>query len=77
MRPHSDFFHLKKPKRERPKPGKMMYHLCLSRFETFTTYCVSFGSSPPSCWKMWTKTGTRNSSRPVKTSVANDMTMIG
>ncbi len=41
------------------------------------TYWVSVGSSPPSSSKMLTKTGTRNISIPVITSVANTSTTLG
>ena len=52
------------PKIDRPNPGKMMYQAPRSRSETFTTYCVSVGSWPFSCAKIFVKIGTRNSSIP-------------
>ena len=46
-------------------------------FEACTTHCVSVGSSPPSCAKIFTKTGTRKSSIPTSTRVAKISTIVG
>ena len=46
-------------------------------FDACTTYCVSVGSWPPSWSKILTKTGTRNISIPVSTSVAKTSTIVG
>ena len=62
LRPSSVFFQLRNTKIEPDDEGKMMYHRARSRFGRLTTNCVSAGSSPPSCAKMFTKTGTRKSS---------------
>ena len=55
----------------------MTYHLSRSRFEALTTYCVSAGNSPPSWPKIFTNTGTRKSSIPIRTSVAKTSTTVG
>ena len=45
--------------------------------DPYMTYCVSVGSWPPSCLKMFTKTGTRNISIPMSTQVAKISTIVG
>ena len=60
-----------------PTTGKTIHHFARRKSEAVTTICVSIGRSPPSCAKIPTKIGTRKSSMPISTSVANDSTMIG
>ena len=54
-----------------------MYQRARRNSEAPTTSFVSMGRSPPSCSKIPTKTGTRKSSMPMRTSVANASTIIG
>ena len=51
--------------------------LAAEEVEAFTTYWVSVGRSPPRSAKIFTKTGTRNISIPIRTSVANTSTIVG
>ncbi len=62
---------------ERPKAGKMMNQWWRSWSDAVTTYCVSVGSCPLSWAKIFTKTGTRNIRRPIRTRVAKISTIIG
>ena len=55
----------------------MRYGLLRRRFDTLTTYAVSVGSWPFSDAKIFTKTGTRNISIPISTSVAKMSTIVG
>ena len=57
--------------------GKMMYQWLRSWSEAATTHCVRVGSSPFSWAKIFTKTGTRNISRPIRTRVAKISTIVG
>ena len=54
-----------------------MYQRARRKSEAVTTICVSIGRSPPSCAKIPTKIGTRKSSMPMRTSVANAITISG
>ena len=55
----------------------MMNQWWRSWSEALTTHCVSVGSWPFSWAKMFTKTGTRNISRPIRTRVAKIITIVG
>ena len=55
----------------------MMNHQCRSAYETCITICVSFGSSPFSWSKTFTKTGMMNRSMKVSTRNANVITTAG
>jgi hypothetical protein len=60
-----------------PATGKTIHQRARRKSDALTTIWVSIGRSPPSCSKIPTKTGTRKRSMPIRTSVANDSTMIG
>ena len=76
-RPGSVRFARRTPQTDPNIAGKMMNQWCRSWFDAATTICVSFGSSPLSWAKMFTKTGTRNISRPIRTRVAKISTIVG
>ena len=76
-RPSSVFRNLLTPKTAAIAPGKRMNQVALMKFEQASTAFVSVGRSPPSCAKMFTKTGTRKSSIPTRTRVAKINTIVG
>jgi hypothetical protein len=65
------------PKTLAIEPGRRMNQVALMKFDAASTAFVSVGRSPPSCAKMFTKTGTRKSSIPTRTRVAKISTIVG
>ena len=54
-----------------------MYHWPVTTLEAWTVTLVIIGSSPPKSAKTFTKTGTMNAIRPIRTIIAKERTTIG
>src|SRR3954447_23897466 len=53
------------------------YHWWVTRLEALTVILVIIGRSPPKSAKTFTKTGTMNAIRPIRTIIAKERTTIG